>query len=219
MPELTAPKPIPSTLETIVRHSSSRSPADQLSRLDRLMNARSLVTAVLQFVDTPWLSLKQPWTSKDILFFRKCQIDNLDYSSIPLEPYIDVAIQDPREDEKRTFHFSDLAANPALFNIAIILIELAFNASFEELVDADRAKHSQSSEVSKFLVAKRLADLVSREMGGKYSRVVKKCLYCHFASGSDLSDYKLQQEYYENVVEELQGLEKSFQELEVTEQL
>ena len=45
--------------------------------------------------------------------------------------------------------------------------------------------------------------------------VVERCLECHFAAGYDMNKPSLQQEYYEDVVQGLERIEKGFSALNI----
>ena len=63
------------------------------------------------------------------------------------------------------------------------------------------------------MTAKRVANTVVREMGGTYSKIVKKLLQCNFGCGDDLNDPKLQGIVHRDVVCELERLEQEFSDL------
>ena len=205
-----------SSLCKIMSLSSNSHPLARLSHFERLHLASSLAIAVLRYSNTPWLKHDQPWRSEDIYFFNAEERTSINGAPKALsEPHIDVAVDEhdaaPSSNSSQAEH---LAPNIALFNLAVILIELAFNTNFQNLLSP--AELSSKDLVStRFRAAKRLTDLVSREMGLDYSTIVRKCLHCSFASGCDLSNVSLQREYYQDVVEELESLENSFRAIEL----
>jgi len=69
-------------------------------------------------------------------------------------------------------------------------------------------KQSVDAGNAEYLTADRLSKRVSSHMGPRYAEVVKKCVHCYFASGNDLSQSKLQSEFFQDVVCELQKLEQ-----------
>ena len=214
VPEKKARRPALS-LQEILSISSRRDPSLRLTMLERIHLARSLATAVLQYHATPWLT--NPWRSEDILFFGAEERLLLERSLAPIsEPHIDVPVKKSISGSIASFHTSGqhLASNILLFNLGVMLIELAYMATLKTLLN--RKERSQGdTKYIEFFAARRLSEVVGREMGTKYARIVRKCVECHFASGSDLNNSELQGEYYRDVVKELEGLEDSLASLNI----
>lgn len=204
------------SLREIISRSLGRDCLARLSHYERLHLARTLATFVLQYCNTPWLSDEQPWKSDDIYFLESTEGALLKepYQSLS-EPHIKVPIREPTsgsllgggQTSSTTEH---LAPNVLLYNLGVILLELAFNTPIKELLQAPDLSSDGLSQ-SEFIVARRLANIVSRHMGLKYGEIVKKCIGCHFSSGSDFSDSRLQEEYFCDVVSELEALKKDFE--------
>ena len=205
------------SLQEIISISSRQEPSRRLSMYERLHLARSLATAVLQYHATPWL--KGPWRCKDIYFFDAEERLFLQEKPSPIsEPHIDVQITKSNSTSSgmNSGPTEHLAPNIILFNLAVMLIELAYTASLQNLLTPKELSY-RDSQYTEFLAARRLGEVVTREMGPKYGQVVKKCLGCHFASGTDLNSPELQAEYHRDVVKELEGLEEDFASLKINQ--
>ena len=203
------------SLQDIISTFSRQSPSRRFSMCERLYLARSLATAVLQYHATPWL--KSPWRCKDIYFFGVERKSLLGQSPGPIsEPHIDVPITKAEATLPTTLdRFANHPApNIILFNLGVMLIELAYTATLRNLLTEKEQSH-RDSQYTEFLAARKLGEVVAREMGPMYSRVVRKCLGCHFASGADLNSSELQAEYHRDVVKELEKLEEDFASLKI----
>ena len=106
-----------------------------------------------------------------------------------------------------------LAPNSLLFNLGIILLELAYSSSLRSQQNQCDLDAGQWTHYTEILIAKRLPGTVVREMGNGYSRIVKKLFHCDFGYGDDLSDPKLQGMIHRDVVCELERLERDFSNL------
>ena len=199
------------SLRDVIALRSKRSPLSRLSHYERLHLARSLATFVLQYSNTPWLKEDEPWKSDDIFFYDTKEMASLEGAHESLSsPHISVPIR--KEHSIMSPSNSSairIAPNTLLYNLGVILIELAFNSSMYDMMRISESP-SQNSSYSEFVAAWRLANIVSREMGLKYGEIVRKCLGCQFSSGCNLSEKSLQQEYYCDVVSELENLEQEF---------
>lgn len=118
---------------------------------------------------------------------------------------------------------ANIVPNPLLFDLGILLLELAFNAPFESLRQRDtllvslEATVTDLSETSAadFIVALRLADEVGTSLGAGFASIVKKCLRCDFGCGNSLDHEALQLRLYEDVVCKLDRLEEGFRKLQL----
>lgn len=89
-----------------------------------------------------------------------------------------------------------------------MLLEIAFEAPLQSLqqpVDLD-ANHEDGH--TELFTAKRVSRIASRPLGGRYTKIVRKCLSCDFGRGDDLNEMVLQEAVYRDVVHELDQLEK-----------
>jgi hypothetical protein len=109
-----------------------------------------------------------------------------------------------------------LARSERLFSLAVALIEIGYGESLRNLyseteVGTYGGLKMQWDYVKEYFGAKKLSTLVSAEMGGRYARVVRKCLECNFGiDEKDLDCLAMQEAFYEGVVCELEACVKAF---------
>jgi hypothetical protein len=188
----------------------------RLSRSTQIHLARLLTTAVLQYYRTPWL--RAWWRSTDILFVDTdaAALAGHDPAKARLAaPHIAVPVRDllvAPPSRASTFPLQDVARNPVLYGLGILLIELAYSSPISTLTMPDDSK--QGPAFVEWLAARRLERIVHEEMGPAYARIVRHCLYCDFGCAEDdLSNAELQAAYYNTVVHELETIDAEMQAL------
>lgn len=195
----------PSALTSLfnVLKNEPRDDASEFSLRSRIGLARQLATAILQFQSTPWLG--ETWRSQKVLISRNQQ--DAKASDIS-QAFISAQIEGPNSSLERAQSLPSplIVRNRLLFGLGVMLLELAFQKPLVEMIkDSDMdATHTGNTE---FLTADRLSRQVSSHMGPRYAEVTKKCIHCYFASGNNLKQPKLQAEFYQDVVCELEKLE------------
>jgi hypothetical protein len=165
---------------------------------DKMFLATSLAAAVLQYHSTPWL--KDELCGRSVLFFGET-----DYSKSPLNaPYISTSpfgqstsnAKDPIQQPPAA-----LAPNSLLYNLGVMLIELAFETPLND--PKDHAGGVDQQHLSHHSV-KRLAEMVGQKVGPRYRVVVQRCLECRFETvQTELEDVSLQRAFYYSVICEL----------------
>ncbi|PVH89240.1 hypothetical protein DL98DRAFT_508347 [Cadophora sp. DSE1049] len=203
----------PESLASIIGLMEGKAESEQFLEYERLRLATRLAEAVLQFHATPLL--KRFWHGEDVIFFRDGEFD--DPASIS-SPHLNVQVgsaktpkvigHDDQDVDKVVGH---MIRNPYLFSLGVVLIELAFQAPLRSLYSSDDLINGQFNALSDFLVANRLSETISSSMGHTYGKIVRKCLNCDFGQGtSDLGNEKLKVAVYQDVVCELEKLERGF---------
>lgn len=198
----------PMSLITLLsRRSESTGRGGKFPEYQRCKAARILATAVLQLHSTSWLS--NSWNSRDIFFH---DTNNLEPTQIleKKQPFVDVSLKNPSSppSDGATLTTVQLAQNPLLFRLGVLLLELAFEAPFSSMRQSfDRERPEDCN--AEFITARRVSHTAS-SMGSQYSKIIRKCLNCHFANGDDLTSPALQEEFYRDVVCELSRLENGF---------
>ena len=174
-----------------------------LSLASRISIARQLATGVLQFQSTPWLG--KPWGSQRVLISQSDTGED-ERSS---QAFISAQIDGPNSALARVDSFPSLlfVRNHLLFSLGVMLLELAFQKPLLEMIRASDKDSAHAGNVE-YLTADRLSRQVSNHMRVCYAEVVRKCIHCYFASGNDLKQSKLQAEFYQDVVCELEKLEQ-----------
>lgn len=211
-------KPIRS-LESLFRHDTSS--LIGIPMYEKFRYSRLLATALLQFHATPWL--ENTWRSRDIFLFSSLtSADNIDVARNRLEIaslYTNVPVRGANDSSNHDSDKSNLsfAPNRFLFNLGVIMIEIAFEAPLQSMrksVDFDQCSDDRHID---FFTARRLNDttLASTEMGLRFSDVVRKCIHCDFGRGHDLNKPELQEGVYREVICELSRLETKLREVQL----
>lgn len=201
------------SLKLILKAASEKN--EKQDWVEKLVLARTLALSVLRFHSTPWIS--EVWSSNDIRFLG---FDDPTSPPRPLEsPFVNVPLSELQATQRLepvSSGASSLASNPALFNLGVVLIELAYNNTFERLAEslADRAEamtNAKCKDISTgtrdrgadFIAARRLGESVHRPMNKTYRSIVEKCLNCNFGVATKLNDVELQSAVLVHVVNQL----------------
>lgn len=183
-----------------------------LKTSERVRLALMLGWNALQLHSTHWL--EDHWTKDNILLV-------IDPPNIP-QPYVTHNFQsssrrNSREDldeltltPSRRERLTSWVPNEALFNLGVVLIEICYNKSIEELADANEKDekgepHSQTA----FLTAMRLSKEVQDEFGIGYASAVRGCLRCNFSSGQsepDLGSEQFRTGFWQHIIKPLQDV-------------
>jgi len=185
---------------------SGVSAVGRASLYDRLHLAKTLAIAVLQYHSTPWL--KMSWRSEDVYFFGDDLIQQPPSLS---SPHLNVKVKGPYAQLSRasTFPLQNIARNPLLFSLGVVLLEIAYASALETLqrpIDLDNGRETQYTE---FLAARRLARSLKSDMGPRYHKIVVRLVECDFGCGTeDLNDPQLQAAFHHEVICPLDKLEQ-----------
>jgi len=206
------------SLAEIVSTMSKAGASDRFLQYKVLRLAGQLASAVLQFHATPML--KNSWRSHDVVFFGQSSLS----TSITL-PHLQVRIGDspsssnpPITRQEKPPKRDVFVRNPYLFNLGVILIELAYQAPISSLRQESDLINSQNGKHADFFTAIRLSEIMAPSLGPAYAKVVRKCLWCDFGEGvTDLGDPALQASVYTNIVCELERLERGFAKLQLAD--
>ena len=181
---------------------------------DRVRIAKHLALAVLQFQATPWL--ERPWTSSEVCIFsfpgESATGTNVDVNG----PFLDVSIKNSLDPSTKLANIpsSILIRNRLLFGLGVMMLELAFQEPLARLRRSQDLDQYQGQNTDYF-TADRIRHQASAYLGPRYAEVARKCIQCDFGHGSDLNEVKLQEGFYQDVVCELEALEKTFREFQL----
>lgn len=191
-----------------VRHPRS----GRLSTYEKLRFARQLAAAVLHFHATPLTNA--PWRSTDVFFLVDIGEDNK--GPLLMEPHLSVQMRNEEpESNEMSPEERAIIRNPQLFALGILLLELAYQTSLEDLHLEYQTEIGSSPIFKDFFLANRLTKdgCMSREFGVTYKEAVRRCIECDFGCGKDLSESTLQAAFYNSVVCELEKLEKHLEKI------
>ncbi len=175
--------------------------------------AKLLATAVLQFHSTPWLN--KEWRSRDVVFFGI-----RDLSQDPLcEPFLTSRVSARARQQASILavpasNTRSLIRNRTLYNLGVLLLELAYNSPLHALTipedDPDSPLHAlmfpednQEDPRTLYWTATRLGEKVRRDLGPHYADAVNICLHCGFGASSELEELKVQRRFFDEVVQNL----------------
>lgn len=183
------------SLSELIAESSDNCTSDrfQLTRKQRLRLAVDLACSVLQF-EGNWL--KTYWRSKDILFNTAADIEN---------PYVqwkvrnDVNLGSMCKGKAKAL--PPLIQSEILFPLGLVLVELSLCQTLETLRRAEDEDRMEACADLK--TAARNVDLVGKQSGDEYKRVVKTCLFWHGTEEFDLDDEGMQDEMFRLVISPL----------------
>lgn len=199
------------SLGQIISSISKQQGVGGIALYDRLRLAKTLAVAVLQYHSTPWLAIS--WRSEDIYFFHNESASSQDLPSL-LSPHFNVKVKEHDGQLSRVATFSphNLARNPLLFSLGVVLLEIAYTSTMENLqrpIDLDSGGENRYTE---FFAARRLAKSAKTDMGATYHKIVEKLVDCDFGCGMDLSEPQLQAVFYRDVICPLEKLEQKLRE-------
>ena len=203
-----------------------------LSRKARLQIAVVLASSVLQLDGTPWL--RSGWSSGDIFFHQKTgqlptvkgsngQADNfrkkadgvsgsMNKIGSYLYPYLSwQRCCHEAVSQKEVGIMNHVIRCDALFALGLILLELCFGRTMQELREPQDIVDKDESS-TRFKTASRLYRDVDDEMGGTYGDVVRRCLFQPFDFREmSLELQEVQQKVLDDVVVPLKGELKNFE--------
>ncbi|KAF2142613.1 uncharacterized protein K452DRAFT_350916 [Aplosporella prunicola CBS 121167] len=189
--------------------------------IEQFKLAHRLATAVLQYHSTAWLA--PDWHLRDLSFFSKPQqsIDNTlrDLQTLHLStqfPRADNTLTQPMEgvESSATATPSQPITDPELLygisnltlaNLGLALLEIGYKKEVHSF------RHTRDPH-DVVTVRKLLAGLHTT-LGARYQAIVRKCIYCDFAFGTDLERTELQSAVYSDVVCPLEEMIKSYENL------
>lgn len=184
--------------------STTKSLQGTISTKEKLRLANTLAIAMLEFHSTPWL--RETWGSDDVLFYsfngtKEDGLLGIPFLKAPL-------VEDPRNDDlypgccdKREPRKG--VRNSYIYSLGIVLLELGFGAPLRSLRRDLDEEGGQIDKTTDDRTADRLKYLVSKQLGARYGKVVRKCLDCDFDSGYELDNIELRNAVFDQVVKEL----------------
>lgn len=197
------------SLAHLISSTPKTNTAGKFLQYERLRLARKLASAVIQFHATPILN--DSLRGDNIMFFSNTE-------SIEI-PHIAVHVGErvgQLQKANQTKIIQNIVRNPYIFNLGIVLLELAYQAPIKFLREAEDLEDGQETKLTDFFAAKRLEKTIDASMGVTYANIVRKCLDCDFGEGKDLKSPALQAVFYKDVVCELERLERAFAKLQLT---
>jgi hypothetical protein len=174
----------------------------RFTQYDKHKVAVDLASSVLQLYKTPWLN--DDWTDNDVYFVHRPGALS---STLYEHPFIYRKFSSTIPSSSATRRQTQrVIRNQTLFNLGILLIEVLYGKSIEELQtpsDLD-CEHTPGAV---WCTAERLIneEEILLEAGPLYSDAVRRCIRCDFnKQNTSLDDQEFQQAVYEGVVNPLE---------------
>jgi hypothetical protein len=163
--------------------------------------AVDMASSVLQLYKTPWLS--DDWSSDDVYFVHRPGAPlSSTYQHAFIYRRISSAVS-TQESLSRPL-MRTIIRNQTLFNLGVLLIELVYGKSIEDL-QTDDDRDCQGALGPMWHTVERLAGSIALEAGELYSDAVQRCIRCDFVRNhSSLQDHDFQQAVFDGVVIPLQ---------------
>ena len=199
------------SLGQVIGSVSKRQAFGGIALYERLRLAKTLAVAVLQYHSTPWLRVL--WRSEDIYFFVSELASAQDMLCLT-SPHVNVKVKGPCGPLSRasTLPPLNLARNPLLFSLGVVLLEIAYTSTMETLQAPNDLDNGQQNRYTEFFTARRLAKSAKTDMGSTYHKVVERLVECDFGCGTDLNDLRLQVAFHRDVICPLEELEQKLHE-------
>lgn len=185
----------------------------RLTQYDKLRIAVDLASSVLQLYKTPWLD--EHWNNEDVYFVQR---PGAATASIYEHPFVYRKFS-PMPTGQRTDNVQPAACrvirNQSLFTLGVLLIELWYGKSIEELqlpCDLD----CQGTPGVSWCTAERIVENdIEFEAGKRYSDVVRRCIRCDFdRKNTNLDNVMFQQAVFDGVVAPLEKNLRQFNSLD-----
>jgi hypothetical protein len=173
-----------------------------LTQYDKFRVAVDLASSVLQLYKTPWLD--EEWSDNDVYFVHR---PGVPLSTLYEHLFVYRRISSPpsmqNSSAKRTV--GRVIRNQTLFTLGILLIELLYGTSIEEL-QSPRDVDCENTPGVVWCTAERLVDEEIEFQGGPlYLDAVRRCIRCDFnRKESNLEDEAFQQAVFDGVVTPLE---------------
>jgi hypothetical protein len=169
---------------------------------DRVRLAVTLASSVLQLHKTPWLD--DNWGIDNIYFVERPGCTAYNY------PFVSRGLDAGSSSSQPTVpkQLGRMIRNQPLFALGVALIELWYGESLPELHEDEDGPLDppdlQSSLLTRFNTADRLADELADDAGTKYSDAVRRCIRCDFSLRvNNLEDVQFQKAVFHGVVAKL----------------
>jgi hypothetical protein len=165
----------------------------RLTQQDKLKVAVDLASSVLQLYKTPWMD--ERWGKEDVFFIHR---PGASPASIYEHPFVcrKFTTTQPATTQTSTPGACRVIRNQTLFTLGILLIELWYGKSIDEL-QIPRDRDCVGTPGVEWCTADRLIEEeIEFEAGKRYSDAVRRCIRCDF----DRKDMSLDNESFQHAV-------------------
>lgn len=168
---------------------------------EKVRLSKCLAHALLRYHSTSWLT--QHWRSRDVVFFGITDLSRDPLCSPYLKAKISMASASPSHAGVTSVPAQRTPIrNQTLFNLGVMLVELAYDSPLKELViPTDVDPHG--NDYTLYYAALRLGEDLKRRLAPGYGAAVTICLHGGFGASCDLEDTQVQERFYYEVVQKL----------------
>lgn len=206
----------PITLRGLISLISSKHSPRIFTIYQRLHLAKVISIAFLRLHSTYWG--RSCWESDSIYFFDISEKENDKDKPIRLSsPYLNARISGSSENVLAAQRANALGSrNALLFNLGVLLLEIAYSADWETLKRRNTTNAADDSQYKEFFQARRLARLRgSSGMPEQYHSVLQKLIECDLGQGDDMSRPELQAAFHCSVISPLEEVEEKLKKLNI----
>lgn len=183
----------------------------RLTQHDKLRVAVDLASSVLQLYKTPWLD--EEWSDNDVYFIHR---PGTSVAMVYEHPFVYRKFSSTASSQSRNIPGPcRVIRNQTLFTLGILLIELLYGKSIEEL-QSPRDLDCQGTPGVVWCTAERLIEEeIEYEAGPRYLDAVRRCIRCDF-NKKDLSldNEEFQLAVFEGVISPLEKTLQQFTSLD-----
>lgn len=184
----------------------------RLTKQDKLRVAVDLASSVLQLHKTPWLD--EEWSDNDVYFIHRPGMSPANVFEHPFV-YRKISSRPAHQTVSSQRAPCRVIRNQTLFTLGILLIELLYGKSIEEL-QCPRDLDCEGTPGVAWCTAERLIeDEIEYEAGPRYLDAVRRCIRCDFnRKVSSLDDEDFQRAVFDGVVAPLEKTLQQFTSLD-----
>ncbi|KAL8796029.1 MAG: hypothetical protein Q9195_001605 [Heterodermia aff. obscurata] len=177
---------------------------------ERVQLSTFLAQALLRFHSTPWLP--QHWRSRDVVFY---DINDFLEDRL-LFPYLKARIstsspQGPQSlvaaSGESTSPNQSPIRNQLLFDLGVMLVELAYGAPLQELKEEE---DDHGDPLTLYRTATRLCTKLNQKCGPAYEAAARVCLRGTLGGSCDLHNSRTLENFYVEVVQRLRNIRDDF---------
>lgn len=183
----------------------------EFTRRERVQLSTFLAQAVLRFHSTPWLP--QQWRSRDVVFYG---INDLSEDRL-LSPYLKARVCTSSTPAPQALVVAAAAAstspsqspirNQLLFDLGVMLVEIAYGAPLQELKAED---DDRGDPFTLYHTATRLCSQLNQKCGPAYEAAARVCLRGTLGGSCDLHNSRALENFYVEVVQRLKVMKDDY---------
>lgn len=183
-----------------------------LTKFDKLRVAVDLASSVLQLYNTPWLD--EQWSDNDVYFIHR---PGLSMAKVFEHPFVYRKLSSTGSNHASSTQGGAcrVIRNQSLFTLGILLIELLYGKSIEDLQSPRDLECHGTPGVVWCTAVRLIEEEIEYEAGPRYLDAVRRCIRCDFdRKDSSLDSEEFQQAVFIRVVAPLEKTLEQFNSLD-----